>query len=186
MLEPDDAAARTAPVELVVTGADLVATMDVGHEVGGGWGGHRRRFCRRYWVHWQRAAGPTRPQGRRVPGYSGFGQHPSPHLPKPSPGHSGQPPARPFSTWLRALYPQWAMLDEEAVYLPAFVGLAELALGGCTTTTDHLYVHPTGGGDLLAAEIAAAGDIGLRFHPTRGSMSVSENDGGLPPDSPCC
>jgi cytosine/adenosine deaminase-related metal-dependent hydrolase len=77
------------------------------------------------------------------------------------------------------------MLDEEAVYLSAFVGLAELALGGCTTTTDHLYVHPAGGGDLLAAEIAAAREIGLRFHPTRGSMSLSEDDGGLPPASVC-
>jgi cytosine/adenosine deaminase-related metal-dependent hydrolase len=65
------------------------------------------------------------------------------------------------------------------------VGLAELALGGCTTTSDHLYVHPSGGGDLLAAEIAAAREIGVRFHPTRGSMSLSENDGGLPPVSVC-
>ena len=87
--------------------------------------------------------------------------------------------------WLRALYPYWARLDEEAVYLSTFVGLAELALGGCTTTTDHLYVHPQGAGDLLGAEIAAAAEIGVRFHPTRGSMSVSEKDGGLPPDSVC-
>ena len=87
--------------------------------------------------------------------------------------------------WLRVLYPHWALLDEEAVYLSTFVGLAELALGGCTTTTDHLYVHPAGAGDLLAAEIAAAREVGLRFHPTRGSMSVSEKDGGLPPDSVC-
>jgi cytosine/adenosine deaminase-related metal-dependent hydrolase len=87
--------------------------------------------------------------------------------------------------WLRALYPYWARLDEEAVYLSTFVGLAELALGGCTTTTDHLYVHPAGAGDLLGAEIAAAREIGVRFHPTRGSMSVSEKDGGLPPDSVC-
>jgi cytosine/adenosine deaminase-related metal-dependent hydrolase len=63
------------------------------------------------------------------------------------------------------------------------VGLAELALGGCTTTTDHLYVAPRGGGDLWTAEITAAREVGLRFHPTRGSMTVSEKDGGLPPDS---
>jgi cytosine/adenosine deaminase-related metal-dependent hydrolase len=55
-------------------------------------------------------------------------------------------------------------------------------LSGCTTSTDHLYLHPHGGGDLLSAEIAAARDIGMRFHPTRGSMSLSEKDGGLPPD----
>jgi cytosine/adenosine deaminase-related metal-dependent hydrolase len=85
--------------------------------------------------------------------------------------------------WLTTLYPLWARLDEEAAHVSAWVGLAELALGGCTTSTDHLYVHPAGGGDLLSAEIAAAVDLGLRFHPTRGSMSLSQKDGGLPPDS---
>ena len=85
--------------------------------------------------------------------------------------------------WLTALYPRWALLDEEAAYVSTWVGLAELALGGCTTSTDHLYVHPAGGGDVLGASIAAAGDLGLRFHPTRGSMSLSQKDGGLPPDS---
>jgi cytosine/adenosine deaminase-related metal-dependent hydrolase len=74
--------------------------------------------------------------------------------------------------WLTILYPLWARLDEEAAYLSAWVGLAELALGGCTTSTDHLYVHPRGGGDLISAEIAAATELGVRFHPTR----------GLPPD----
>jgi cytosine/adenosine deaminase-related metal-dependent hydrolase len=74
-------------------------------------------------------------------------------------------------------------MDEEAVYLSAWVGLAELALGGCTTSTDHLYVHPRNGGDLITAEIVAAGELGVRFHPTRGSMSLSAKDGGLPPDS---
>ncbi len=86
-------------------------------------------------------------------------------------------------TWLTTLYPKWARLDEEAAYLSAWVGLAELALGGCTTTTDHLYVHPSGGGDLISAEIAAGLELGVRFHPTRGSMSLSHKDGGLPPDS---
>jgi cytosine/adenosine deaminase-related metal-dependent hydrolase len=85
--------------------------------------------------------------------------------------------------WLVTLYPLWARLDEEAAYVSAYTGLVELALGGCTTTTDHLYVHPRGAGDLIAAEIAAARDLGVRFHPTRGSMSLSRKDGGLPPDS---
>ena len=85
--------------------------------------------------------------------------------------------------WLRTLYPLWARLDEEAAHVSAWVGLAELALSGCTTSTDHLYVHPAGGGDLISAEIAAAADLGVRFHPTRGSMSLSTKDGGLPPDS---
>jgi cytosine/adenosine deaminase-related metal-dependent hydrolase len=86
-------------------------------------------------------------------------------------------------SWLTALYPLWAGLDEEAAYLSAWVGLAELALGGCTTTSDHLYVAPSGGGDLWSASIAAARELGMRFHPTRGSMTLSVKDGGLPPDS---
>jgi len=85
--------------------------------------------------------------------------------------------------WLTELYPRWALLDEEAAYVSAWVGLAELALGGCTTTTDHLYVHPQDAGDLITAEIRAAEELGMRFHPTRGSMSLSQKDGGLPPDS---
>ena len=89
---------------------------------------------------------------------------------------------KPLFGWLQSLYPLWKALDEESIYLSAWIGLGELALSGCTTSTDHLYVHPRGSGDLLAAEISAATDIGVRFHPTRGSMSLSEKDGGLPPD----
>lgn len=86
--------------------------------------------------------------------------------------------------WLTSLYGTWAAnLDEEAVYAAAWVGLAELALSGCTTSTDHHYLHPAGAGDLLGAEIAAATDLGFRFHPTYGSMSLGESDGGLPPDA---
>jgi cytosine/adenosine deaminase-related metal-dependent hydrolase len=86
-------------------------------------------------------------------------------------------------SWLTALYPLWAGIDEEAAYLSAWIGLAELALGGCTTTSDHLYVAPRGGGDVWSASITAARELGLRFHPTRGSMTLSVKDGGLPPDS---
>ena len=89
---------------------------------------------------------------------------------------------KPLFGWLQSLYPLWRAIDEEAVYASAFVGLAELALSGCTTSSDHLYLHPRNAGDLLAAEIAAATELGVRFHPTRGSMSLSEKDGGLPPD----
>ena len=88
----------------------------------------------------------------------------------------------PLFGWLQTLYPLWQALDEEASYVSAWVGLAELALSGCTTPTDHLYLHPAGGGDLITAEIEAARDLGLRFHPTHGSMSLSVKDGGLPPD----
>ncbi|MEN9300697.1 MAG: hypothetical protein RLZZ254_478 [Actinomycetota bacterium] len=89
----------------------------------------------------------------------------------------------PLFGWLQSLYPLWSTLDEESAHVSAWVGLAELALSGCTTSTDHLYVHPAGAGDLLTAEIEAAKDIGMRFHPTRGSMSLSVKDGGLPPDN---
>jgi cytosine/adenosine deaminase-related metal-dependent hydrolase len=88
----------------------------------------------------------------------------------------------PLFGWLQTLYPLWRALDEEAAHVSAWVGLAELALGGCTTSTDHLYLHPRGAGDLISAEIAAAADLGVRFHPTHGSMSLSVKDGGLPPD----
>ena len=88
----------------------------------------------------------------------------------------------PLFGWLQILYPLWRVLNEESVFTSAWVGLAELALSGCTTSTDHLYLHPRGGGDLLTAEITAAQDLGMRFHPTRGSMSLSQKDGGLPPD----
>ena len=90
---------------------------------------------------------------------------------------------KPLFGWLQSLYPLWSSIDEESVYASAFVGLAELALSGCSTSADHLYVHPKGAGDLLSAEIAAARELGMRFHPTRGSMSLSVKDGGLPPDS---
>jgi cytosine/adenosine deaminase-related metal-dependent hydrolase len=89
---------------------------------------------------------------------------------------------KPLFGWLQSLYPRWARLDEEAAYVSAFVGLAELALSGCTTSADHLYLHPRGAGDLVSAEIVAAAELGIRFHPTRGSMSLSHKDGGLPPD----
>ena len=89
---------------------------------------------------------------------------------------------KPLFGWLQTLYPLWRLLNEESAYVSAWIGLAELAMSGCTTSTDHLYLHPRDGGDLLSAEIAAAKDLGMRFHPTRGSMSLSQKDGGLPPD----
>lgn len=85
--------------------------------------------------------------------------------------------------WLTTLYPIWARLDAALVHDAAAANLGWLALSGCTTTTDHHYVFPEHGGDLLEAEITAARTIGLRFHPTRGSMNLGESAGGLPPDS---
>jgi cytosine/adenosine deaminase-related metal-dependent hydrolase len=84
--------------------------------------------------------------------------------------------------WLNELYPTWARIDEEVVAATAAAGLGWLALSGCTTSTDHLYVYPRGTGDLFAAEIEAAGRIGMRFHPCRGSMDLGASAGGLPPD----
>jgi len=85
--------------------------------------------------------------------------------------------------WLKALYPVWARLDEEAEHVAARTGLAELALSGCTTVFDHHYVFPRGAGDLVEAEMAAARELGVRLVPSRGSMDLGESDGGLPPDS---
>ena len=84
--------------------------------------------------------------------------------------------------WLTKLYPVWANLDEDVTRTAATAALARLARTGCTTSTDHHYVFPHHGGDLLGAEIEAARTVGLRFHPARGSMDLGQSDGGLPPD----
>ncbi len=85
--------------------------------------------------------------------------------------------------WLRTLYPIWARLTPEAVDSAATVAMAELLLSGCTTTTDHHYVFPAGLEDAMDIEVAAARRLGIRVVLTRGSMNLSERDGGLPPDS---
>lgn len=83
--------------------------------------------------------------------------------------------------WLKTLYPIWAKMGPEEIFTSAQVGLAELALSGCTLSSDHLYLFPNGA--RLDDTIAAAAELGLRFHPTRGAMSIGESAGGLPPDS---
>jgi cytosine/adenosine deaminase-related metal-dependent hydrolase len=85
--------------------------------------------------------------------------------------------------WLTELYPVWAGIDEQIVRAAATAALAWLARTGCTTTMDHHYIFPRGSGDVLAATISAARDVGLRFHPTRGSMDLGASSGGLPPDA---
>ena len=84
--------------------------------------------------------------------------------------------------WLTELYPVWARIDEPVVRAAATGALAWLARTGCTSTMDHHYVFPADGGDVLGATIEAAAAVGLRFHPTRGSMDLGESAGGLPPD----
>ena len=83
--------------------------------------------------------------------------------------------------WLRTLYPIWAGLTGEAVYISALIALGELILSGCTTVADHLYIYPND--SRIDDEIRAAHQLGVRFHPSRGSMSLGKSKGGLPPDS---
>ena len=176
-------ATQPATVDLLIAGAELVATCDA-----------ERREIRGGWVAITDGAvvgvgGPgTEPPATRTiradgclvtPGLVNTHHHIYQNLTR------ALPPATrgTLFEWLTTLYPIWANLDEEAAYVSAWIGFAELALGGCTTTMDHLYVHPRGGGDLITAEITAAREFGFRFHATRGSMSRSQKDGGLPPDS---
>ncbi|MDP9240518.1 MAG: 8-oxoguanine deaminase [Actinomycetota bacterium] len=84
--------------------------------------------------------------------------------------------------WLVTLYPIWAGIDAEIVAAAARGALGWLARSGCTTAADHHYVFPHDGGDVLGATIDAAAAVGLRFHPTRGSMDLGRSQGGLPPD----
>jgi 8-oxoguanine deaminase len=83
--------------------------------------------------------------------------------------------------WLKTLYPIWARLTPEMIRISTQTAMAELILSGCTTSSDHLYIYPNG--TRLDDSIAAAQEIGMRFHASRGAMSVGESDGGLPPDS---
>ncbi len=173
-----------APVDLLVTGAEMIATVDDDRrEIAGGWvavsGGAISALGR---------PGDPQPAAARTvdvggclvtPGLVNTHHHLYQNLTRAfAPALTGG-----LFDWLVTLYPLWARLDEEAAYVSAYVGLTELALSGCTTSTDHLYVHPRGAGDLITAEVRAARDLGVRFHPTRGSMSLSVKDGGLPPDS---
>jgi cytosine/adenosine deaminase-related metal-dependent hydrolase len=169
--------------DLLVRNARLLATMDPQRrELAGGWVAVTDGF-----VSAVGASTDPEPAADRVidatdclvtPGLVNTHHHIYQNLTRANPVMTGKP----LFGWLQSLYPLWSAIDEEAVHVSAFVGLAELALSGCTTSTDHLYLHPRRGGDLLSAEIAAARELGMRFHPTRGSMSLSMKDGGLPPD----
>jgi cytosine/adenosine deaminase-related metal-dependent hydrolase len=172
-----------ARVDLLVRGALLVATMDdQRRELAGGWVAITDGM-----ISAVGSAGETMPESDRVlsakdclvtPGLVNTHHHLFQNLTRAF----GPMTSAPLFGWLQTLYPRWRHIDEEAAYLSAWVGLAELAMGGCTTSTDHLYLHPKGAGDLISATINAAREVGLRFHPTHGSMSLSEKDGGLPPD----
>jgi cytosine/adenosine deaminase-related metal-dependent hydrolase len=170
-------------VDLVVANAGVLVTMDdARHEYAGGWVAIEGGFVAA--VGDSTAAPPVATRtidaagGLVTPGLVNTHHHLYQNLTRAFPPMT----TAPLFGWLQTLYPLWRGLDEEAAHVSAWVGLAELALSGCTTSTDHLYLHPRGAGDLLSAEISAARDLGMRFHPTRGSMSLSEKDGGLPPD----
>jgi cytosine/adenosine deaminase-related metal-dependent hydrolase len=174
----------SADLDLLVRNAALVATCDAaGRELAGGWVAITDGL-----VSGVGASAEPAPEAARTidaagclvtPGLVNTHHHLYQNLTRAfAPAVNGT-----LFQWLTRLYPIWAAIDEEASYLAAWVGLAELALGGCTSTADHLYVAPHAGGDLWSAEIAAAREVGLRFHPTRGSMTLSTKDGGLPPDS---
>ncbi len=89
----------------------------------------------------------------------------------------------PLFAWLKTLYPIWANLTDEGVYISTLIALAELLLSGCTTSSDHLYIFPND--CTLDSQIQAAQEIGMRFHAARGAMSLGESQGGLPPDRVC-
>lgn len=170
--------------DLLVSGAELVATVDDRRrEIPGGWVAVTDGIV-------SAVGGPPDQQPRAVRTLDAGGCLVTPGLVN-SHHHLYQNLTRAFAPalsgglfeWLGTLYPLWARLDEEGAFVSAYVGLIELALAGATTSTDHLYVHPRGAGDLISAEIDAARELGMRFHPTRGSMSLSVKDGGLPPDS---
>jgi len=170
-------------VDLLIRNAALVATVDMSRrELPGGWVAVKGGF-----ITAVGSSTDTMPRANRVidatdclvtPGLINTHHHLYQNLTRAYPPMTNAP----LFGWLQTLYPLWRALDEESAHVSAWVGLAELALSGCTTSTDHLYLHPRNGGDLLSAEIAAAVDLGVRFHPTRGSMSLSQKDGGLPPD----
>src|SRR3712207_768654 len=165
-----------ARADLLVTDAELVATVDdARREIPGGWvavtGGA---------ISDVGGPGDARPAAVRTidargclvtPGLVNTHHHLYQNLTRAfAPALSGG-----LFDWLGTLYPLWARLDEEAAYVSAYVGLTELALSGCTTSTDHLYVHPRGAGDLISAEVAAARELGVRFSPDRKSTRLNSS-----------
>jgi cytosine/adenosine deaminase-related metal-dependent hydrolase len=169
-----------APDDLLIANADLVVPI-TGEDVRGGWVAIRGGFIR--------AVGPPgREPSARVrvdasgclvtPGLVNTHHHMYQSL------NRRLVVGRTFNglvDWLNFYYPIWERVDEEAAYLSTWISLALLALDGCTTTSDHLNIHPRR--KLIDAEIAAAREVGMRFHPTRGAMNLSKKDGRLPPDT---
>jgi cytosine/adenosine deaminase-related metal-dependent hydrolase len=170
------------PVELLITGAASVATMDAERrEISGGWVAVTGGIVT--------AVGPpgSEPAALRhidasgclvTPGLVNVHHHLWQNLTR---SHSAMTTTD-FLGWLGVLYPLWATIDEEAVYLSTRIGLAELALGGCTTSSDQLYLQPPDQPSLIDAQVVAARESGLRFHATRGAVDRGQRDGSPMPD----
>jgi cytosine/adenosine deaminase-related metal-dependent hydrolase len=171
-----------APVDLLVAGASLVATVDDDRtEIKGGWVAVTDGR-----ISGVGTPGTEPPARQRVdasgclvtPGLVNTHHHMWQNLTR---SYAPMTTAD-FLGWLGALYPLWATVREEDVYLSTRVALAELALGGCTTTSDHLYLQPPKAASLLDAQILAARESGLRLTATRGSVDRGQRDGSPMPD----
>ncbi|GAB7007694.1 8-oxoguanine deaminase [Nocardioides sp. AN3] len=167
-------------VEVLVRTASTVYVAD-GYEIaGGGWIGIKEgRVAKLGGARDQEpTAGKIIDVGNRpvTPGFVNTHHHIFQNL-----GRSYAPVVNsPLFEWVSLLSDMWAQLDADDIYVSTYVGIAELLLGGCTTSTDNLYVHPKPG--FIDAEIRAANEIGFRFYPTRGAMNLSRKDGALASD----
>jgi 8-oxoguanine deaminase len=177
-----DLAPPSAAVDLLVAGARLVATLDgARREIAGGWVAIQGGV-----ITGVGAAGLEPPAHRCIdasgclvtPGLVNAHHHLWQNLTRSQRAMTNTD----FLGWLEVLYPLWSQVDEEAIYLSTRVGLAELALGGCTTTSDHLYLQPPDQPSLVEVEILAAQEAGLRFHATRGAVDRGQRHGSPMPD----
>jgi cytosine/adenosine deaminase-related metal-dependent hydrolase len=168
------------PYDLLIAHADLLVPL-AGPDVPGGWLAVRDGFVQSI------GSAGTEPAAHRVVDASGCLVTPglvNAHHHMYQSLNRGLVVNRTFNglvEWLNFYYPIWERLDEEGAYLSTWMSLAGLAMDGCTTSSDHLNIHPRK--KLIDAEIAAARDIGVRFHPTRGAMNLSKKEGRLPPDT---
>ena len=170
------------PVDLIISGATLVATVDATRqEIPGGWVSVRNGRI-------EAVGGPglEPPAVRRIdasgclvtPGLVNTHQHMWQNLTRSFAPMTGTD----FLGWLDVLYPVWTQVNAEDVYLSTRVAMAELAAGGCTTTADHLYLQRPGTESLLDAQVLAAGEAGIRLHATRGSVDRGRRHGSPMPD----
>src|ERR1035437_7084100 len=166
---------------LLIKDADVLVTMDAGRrEIPGG-----GVFIRNGIIEWVGPSGELPATADQIislagcvalPGLINTHHHMSQSLTRAIPGAQD---AELFA-WLRRLYPIWSGLTPEMLRVSTLTAMAELILSGCTTSSDHLYLYPNG--CRLEDSIEAAATLGMRFHAARGSMSVGESQGGLPPD----